>query len=66
MRHELLVRLAATGAFALLILGPLSLPGSADAVGMAAAATAPSLHCSTTRSVVNGQLIEMPACRRAD
>jgi hypothetical protein len=65
MRHDFLVRLAATGALALLILGPLSLPGVADA-GTGHASPPPALHCSTLRSVVNGQVIEMPACRRAD
>jgi hypothetical protein len=63
MRHDFLVRLAATGALALLILGPLSLPGTA---GAGYASPPPALHCSTLRSVVNGQVIEMPACRRAD
>ena len=62
MRHDFLARLAATGAFALLILGPLSLPGTA---GAGSVVPTPSLHCSTLRSVVNGQVIEMPMCRRA-
>lgn len=62
MRHDFLARLAATGAFALLILGPLSLPGVA---GAGYVSPPPALQCSTLRSVVNGQVIEMPACRRA-
>ncbi|EHR71594.1 hypothetical protein BurJ1DRAFT_2768 [Burkholderiales bacterium JOSHI_001] len=63
MRHDLLSRLAATGAFALLILCPLSLPGIA---GAGSVVKAPAQQCSNLRSVVNGQVIEMPMCRRAD
>jgi hypothetical protein len=61
MRHAWFVRLAATGAFAVLILGPLVLPTRADG---GTAPVDPTLHCQTERSLVNGQWIEMPVCRR--
>lgn len=63
MRHALFVRLAAASTVAVLVLGPLALSTRADS---GTAPSRPTLVCQTERSLVNGQWIEMPACRRMD